>query len=153
MLYIFSRDFFLSFGILTSNSLYSVLLETVSEVFYSVNFVLHLYWIHCIIIHFYFFYSIQKIIIWPILLSTFSDALPNFTCANGIVNFWSTCLSVNALIPFSWVGFIGIFNRVDEVYSRVSSPITFTGNILQLNALKTCSLSLKLKFLFSNPLF
>lgn len=61
---------------------------------------------------------------------------------------------ISVLTPFSSIRFrVGIFNRVDEVYSRASSPITFTGNILHLNKLKTCSLPLKLKFLFTNSFF
>ena len=34
-----------------------------------------------------------------ISLSKFSDALPSFTCARAIYNFWSICLGVNILGP------------------------------------------------------
>ena len=40
------------------------------------------------------------------LLSKFSNLLHFFTCASAIGNFWSICLSVNTLIPLSYVGFL-----------------------------------------------
>ena len=80
---------------------------------YSIHFVLQLYWIHYIVIHFLVtsFSRYKEYMICLISFNKFSDVLPAFTCASATGNLWIISLRVNILIalPFHCLGFFHEF--------------------------------------------
>ena len=67
-------------------------------------FVLHLYWVHYIVLYFCsnLFCSIQRLYDFSDFFNKFSKVLPAFNCAKVIGNLWSICLGFNIFKPFPY---------------------------------------------------